>query len=487
MGSGAIPLGARRAGLGPVCRCCGALAREELGPAPCASLLRAHAHALRREARRRGRGHVHISANVCYFRRLVEGSSRRTFGGPWCTLATTRSRLRVQAWGAPRHRRSASRVRHPSRFTGDYYAGRDRDREAGSARHPRARLFRTRGLAGRRDARARPRASLATARPRPGLAARHRGRVLDDEVRAVICPDKVTTSSGSRSTTPRTGRLRSNVTIMFGHSSGRAPGRHLLRAREQQRLGRLANSSRSPSSRWRADLPGGPGPAGSDVRRGAPDPRGRASRAPPRPPTSRRAGSSSARTASARRSLGRQRPRRDADERVDLPCGGSEWGQEIPPEAMEALIRSAVRSAPADDDVRDAAQGRLAVVRAPPLSEPQNPRRGGSEAARRTPPPGCARAASPRRPTGSGRAPTTTIGTHRRRSPTTRRPRDGGWARARPPAERGGVPHPRVASATRASAPSPRASSAHEPHRARRGALCGSVPVLLGGAVQTFA
>jgi FO synthase len=66
----------------------------------------------------------------------------------------------------------------------------------------------------------------------PGTAA----EVLDDEVRAIICPDKVTTDQWLEvhDTAHRLG-LRSNNTIMFGHVDGpRNWARHLLRVREQQ-------------------------------------------------------------------------------------------------------------------------------------------------------------------------------------------------------------------------------------------------------------
>jgi FO synthase len=66
----------------------------------------------------------------------------------------------------------------------------------------------------------------------PGTAA----EILDDEVRAVICPDKVTTEQwlAVHEAAHNVG-LRSNVTIMFGHAE-RAEhwARHLLRAKEQQ-------------------------------------------------------------------------------------------------------------------------------------------------------------------------------------------------------------------------------------------------------------
>ena len=67
----------------------------------------------------------------------------------------------------------------------------------------------------------------------PGTAA----EILDDEVRRVICPDKVTTAQWLEvhDTAHRVG-LRSNVTMMFGHVDGpRNWARHLLHAREQQR------------------------------------------------------------------------------------------------------------------------------------------------------------------------------------------------------------------------------------------------------------
>jgi FO synthase len=67
----------------------------------------------------------------------------------------------------------------------------------------------------------------------PGTAA----EVLDDEVRRVICPDKVTTDQWLEvhDTAHRVG-LRSNNTIMFGHADRPEHwARHLLRVREQQR------------------------------------------------------------------------------------------------------------------------------------------------------------------------------------------------------------------------------------------------------------
>jgi FO synthase len=70
----------------------------------------------------------------------------------------------------------------------------------------------------------------------PGTAA----EILDDEVRAVLCPDKVNTAQWLEvhETAHRAG-LRSTATIMFGHvDTPRSWARHLLRIRElQQRTG----------------------------------------------------------------------------------------------------------------------------------------------------------------------------------------------------------------------------------------------------------
>src|SRR4051794_175238 len=67
----------------------------------------------------------------------------------------------------------------------------------------------------------------------PGTAA----EVLDDEIRRVICPDKVTTAQWlAVHDAAHSVGLRSNNTIMFGHVDGpRNWARHLLAVREQQR------------------------------------------------------------------------------------------------------------------------------------------------------------------------------------------------------------------------------------------------------------
>jgi FO synthase len=67
----------------------------------------------------------------------------------------------------------------------------------------------------------------------PGTAA----EILDDEVRRVICPDKVTTGQWLEvHEAAHLVGLRSNVTMMFGHVEGpQSWARHLVESREQQR------------------------------------------------------------------------------------------------------------------------------------------------------------------------------------------------------------------------------------------------------------
>ena len=103
----------------------------------------------------------------------------------------------------------------------------------------------------------------------PGTAA----EILDDEVRRVICPDKVTTAQWLRvhDTAHRVG-LRSTTTVMFGHVDGpRNWARHLIELREQQRRTRRLHRVRPAAVRphGSADVPQGrlPGRARPSARR----------------------------------------------------------------------------------------------------------------------------------------------------------------------------------------------------------------------------
>jgi FO synthase len=210
----------------------------------------------------------------------------------------------------------------------------------------------------------------------PGTAA----EILDDEVRAVICPDKVTTAQWLEvhEAAHRVG-LRSNVTIMFGHVERPVHwARHLLRAREQQ--------ARSRGFTELVPLPFVPMEAPIFLK-------GAARRGPT-------FGEALLMHAVARLALhplftnvqaswvklGPDGVRQALAAGVNDLGGtlmnesisraaGSEWGQEMPPERMEALIRSAGRvprqrtttyGTPSEERVRRS-------FGAPPLAQPLNP------------------------------------------------------------------------------------------------------------------
>jgi len=210
----------------------------------------------------------------------------------------------------------------------------------------------------------------------PGTAA----EILDDEVRVVICPDKVSTAQWLEvhDAAHRAG-LRSNVTIMFGHvESPRSWARHLLRAREQQ--------SRSGGFTEFVPLPFVPMEAPMYVR-------GRARRGPTlaeallihavgrlalHPLITNiqaswvKLGPDGVRQALAAgvNDLGGTL----MNESISR-AAGSEWGQELPPEQMEQLIRSAGR-APRQRTTLYADAPEEQVRRsfgAEPLAEPHNP------------------------------------------------------------------------------------------------------------------
>ena len=210
----------------------------------------------------------------------------------------------------------------------------------------------------------------------PGTAA----EILDDEVRAIICPDKVSTDQWLEvhDAAHRVG-LRSNVTMMMGHVDRPEHwANHLLRAREQQ--------ARSGGFTEFVPLPFVPMEAPIFLK-------GRARRGPT-------FGEVLLVHAVARLALhplitniqvswvklGPEGVRQALAAGVNDLGGtlmnesisraaGSEWGQELPPEQMEAVIRSAGRiprqrtttyGTPPEEQVRRS-------FGAEPLAEPVNP------------------------------------------------------------------------------------------------------------------
>src|SRR5581483_10532483 len=180
--------------------------------------------------------------NVCYFRcgfcAFSKGRLARNLRGtPYLVPLEEIVRRSSEAW-----ERGATEVClqggiHPA-FTGDYYAevvAAIRDAVPGLHVHAFSALEVWQGAAtlgvelGPYLARLRT-LGLGSL---PGTAA----EVLDDEVRRVICPDKLTTAQWLEvhDAAHRAG-LRSNVTLMFGRVDGpRNWARHLVHAREQQR------------------------------------------------------------------------------------------------------------------------------------------------------------------------------------------------------------------------------------------------------------
>ncbi len=211
----------------------------------------------------------------------------------------------------------------------------------------------------------------------PGTAA----EILDDEVRAVICPDKVTTDQwlAVHAAAHRVG-LRSNVTIMFGHVEGpRSWARHLVRAREQQRAsGGFTEFVPLPFVPMEAPIylkgRARRGPTFAEallmhaVGRLALHPHItniQASWVKLGPDGSRQA------LAAGVNDLGGTL----MNESISRSAG-SEWGQELPPEQMEELIRSAGRVPRQRTTLyEDApAERREASFGAAPLAEPRNPK-----------------------------------------------------------------------------------------------------------------
>jgi FO synthase len=327
--------------------------------------------------------------NVCYFRcgfcAFSKGKLAANLRGPAYLVPLEEiARRVVEAW-----ERGATEVClqggiHPA-FTGDYYADVVRTvKEAAPGIHVHAfsALEVWQGAAtlgfGLEDYLAHLRdLGLGSL---PGTAA----EILDDEVRAVICPDKVTTDQwlAVHDAAHRVG-LRSNVTIMFGHvETPRAWARHLLRAREQQR--------RTGGFTELVPLPFVPMEAPMYLQ-------GRARRGPT-------FGEALLVHAVARLALHpwitniqaswvklgpdgvRQALRAGVDDLGGTlmnesisRSAGSEWGQEMPPEAMERLIRSCGRvprqrtttyGTPAEERVRASfGAAPLADVLAPPVRE----------------------------------------------------------------------------------------------------------------------
>ena len=210
----------------------------------------------------------------------------------------------------------------------------------------------------------------------PGTAA----EILDDEVRRVICPDKLTTAQWLQvhDAAHRAG-LRSNATIMFGHVDGPVSwARHLLRVREQQRRsGGFTEFVPLPFVHMEAPMylkgRARPGPTFREVllvhavARLALHPWitnvqvSWVKAGPEGVKASLRAGVNDLGGTLMNESISR--------------AAGAGWGQELPPERMEELIRAAGRVPRQRTTLYGEApvERRAASFGAEPLAEPLNP------------------------------------------------------------------------------------------------------------------
>ena len=173
----------------------------------------------------------------------------------------------------------------------------------------------------------------------PGTAA----EILDDEVRAIICPDKIATDQWlAVMEAAHSLGLRTTATIMFGHvDEARHWARHLARVRDVAGAdGRLYRVRAAPLRRdGGAALSQGARPPGADMARGGAHACGGAARAAPRhrqhPDLVGQDGAGGGCGQPPRR---RQRYRRHADERIDHPRRRREPRPGVPAgPAIEAL------------------------------------------------------------------------------------------------------------------------------------------------------
>ena len=126
---------------------------------------------------------------------------------------------------------------HPN-FDGDYYIDVVGGGTRGLTHHSHSRVQRPRGVRRRTSVRTGS-CDVPHASERCGTqdAARDAAEILDDDIRAILCPDKIKTDQWLEvhRTAHQVG-LRSNITIMFGAVEGpKSWATHLLRTRELQK------------------------------------------------------------------------------------------------------------------------------------------------------------------------------------------------------------------------------------------------------------
>ena len=264
--------------------------------------------------------------------------------------------------------------------------------EGGRARDPRARLHRARGHRGRAPARHAARATTCVLAKEAGLATLPgtAAEILDDEVRAIICPDKINTEEWlDAHRTAHSVGLRSNVTIMFGTvERPEHVARHLVRTRAlQKETGGFTEFVPLPFVHMATPIfLQGKARRGPDVPRGAADARGRPHRVPrldrQRPGV---VGEDRRRRRPAGAAGRVQRPRRHADGREHL----ARRRREPRPGARRVEFRAIVEPLGRPLEQRTTLYGRTNTVgrrlRPPPERDRGRPRRGRGASVRRRP------------------------------------------------------------------------------------------------------
>ena len=212
------------------------VARGRRGRRPAAPRHRRRRRHLRAQPQHQLHERLHVQVQVL---RVLEGPAVAEPARRPVPARSRRDPAAGRRGGRVRRHRGLPAGRDPSRLRRRLLPRRGAGGEGGRARDPRARLHRARGHRRRAPARHAARATTSRSAKDAGLATLPgtAAEILDDEVRAIICPDKIDTEEWLEAhRTAHSVGLRSNVTIMFGHVERPVHvARHLVRTRALQK------------------------------------------------------------------------------------------------------------------------------------------------------------------------------------------------------------------------------------------------------------